>query len=139
MRDIATKEILRRFCAPDHPCAMFKGHTPETYPHPWVLNTEENGDPAFNPAKHEIIVITLGSDEREVIRKLRVTGGRSRLEVIDQEYEIDDTVEPPWPSEPITIGLPDKWPEKKLGEKVVPIRKVIKKPKYIKTARLKRR
>lgn len=130
MRDKATKEILRQFCAPDHPC-MMQNIPPEDYPHPWMDE--------FDPELHEIIAINPDAVEQENIRKLRATGNRTILEVIEQDYVIDDAVEPDWSTEPITIGLPPEWEEKQIGEMITPIKKVIKKPKYIKTAKLKRK
>lgn len=128
MRDKVTKKIMGQWCCSDHPC-MPQNKDPEDYPHPWQH--------IFDESQHEIVVVNPDKDELENIRLLRANGDRTPLEVIEQEYDIDETTEPDWIAIPITIGLPPDWQEKKIGDKIKPIKKVIPKPDYVKTAKLK--
>lgn len=59
------------------------------------------------------------------------------IEVILEEYDLDETIAPDWPIDPVTVGLPPGWQEKPMGSSIEPIKKVIPKPKMIKTATLK--
>ena len=128
LREITTKQILAQFCAPNHPC-MMQNIPPEDYAHPWL--------DGFNPEFHEVVVINPDANKLENIRQLRETTNRTILEVIEQEYDINDTVEMPWPNVPITIGLPPEWEEKQMGEDIIPIKKITKQTIYMRTATLK--
>lgn len=128
LRDKITKNIIGGYCGPDHPC-MTQNKDPEDYPHPWVDE--------FDPSKHELIVINPDDDMLEDIRKLRERSKLSILETIENEYNLDEATEPDWPTKEVTVGLPPEWQEKQIGEKITPIKKVIPKPEYVKTAALK--
>ena len=58
------------------------------------------------------------------------------INVILEDYDIDETVEPDWPTEAVTVGLPSEWEELPQGSEVTPVKKVIPKPSMVKTARL---
>ena len=127
LRDKITKENIGISACSDHPC-FGNSQDPEAEPHMF-------GD-AYDPAKHEIIVINPSPDEVLELEK-KTTPNKSVVEVIAESYEVDDTIEPNWPNIPVTIGLPPDWEEKQMGEMITPIRKIIPKPAYIKTATLK--
>ena len=127
MRDKTTKDIIAKYCGPDHPC-MPQQKTPEEYPHPWVDE--------FDPEKHEIIVINPDKDMLEEIR-LKREDGRTVLEVIEDEYELDEESKPAWPDRKITTRLPPEWERAKVGDPIEPIKEKIPRPDYIKTAALK--
>jgi hypothetical protein len=64
---------------------------------------------------------------------------RSRLDVILNDYDCVEDAEALWPDKAITVGLPrgyDWQMAATKGEDVVPVKKVIQKPSYIKMARL---
>ena len=128
MREKSTGNIISKYCGPDHPC-MPQNKDPEDYPHPWVDE--------FDSEQHEIIVVNPDKNMLENIRKSRSKSGLSVLETIENEYDLDETTEPNWPTEKVTVGLPPDWEEKAMGDSIVPIRKVIPRPVYIKTAALK--
>jgi len=128
LREKSTGNIISKYCGPDHPC-MQQNKDPEDYPHPWVDE--------FDSEQHEIIVVNPDKNMLENIRKSRSKSGLSVLETIENEYDLDETTEPNWPTEKVTVGLPPDWEEKAMGDSIVPIRKVIPKPAYVKTAALK--
>lgn len=147
LRDKITKEIIGRSIAPDHPC-FGNGGKPLLVPHPF-------GD--YDETKHEIIVINPTNEEIEVMELETIVEDETKpdkdlLEVITENYEIDEGSNPVWPSIPVTVGLPKHVKDKKTGKKILadyrfmspdtkiqPIRKVIPKPLYIKVKKLKRK
>ena len=130
MRDKATKEVIGQFSAPDHP-AMLMGKDPKDYPHPWVNE--------FDPAKHEMVYMNPDDAMLDEIRLLRANGNRSVLEVITEEYNLDETTSPDWPTEEIVLGLAPDWGSKKLGDPVGVKKGVVPRPDGAKTATLKKK
>jgi len=56
---------------------------------------------------------------------------RDLLQVVEDEYEINEKSEPAWPKKEVTIGLPAAWDEAWLKQKpVTPMKRVIPKPDY---------
>jgi hypothetical protein len=126
--------------APDHPC-FGNGGKPLLIPHPF-------GN--YDPEKHEIIVINPPLEEvEEVLKECEVKAedqpDKDFLEVIREHYRIDESTNPPWPKEPVTVGLPksikgkrvDDWRFMPRGMVIEPVKKVI--PEMFKTAKLKLR
>lgn len=146
LRDKTTKRIISMWQAPDHPC-FGNGGKPEVIEHPFG---------GYDSTKHEIVVINPSDKEvEEILAKCEVEDDsapdKDFLEIICEEYEIDETVEAPWPSKEVTVGLPkyarDKKGKKYLADyrfmppnmKVKPIKKKIPKPEYILCRKLKRK
>jgi len=134
LRDKATKEIISVWQAPDHPC-FGNGGKPKLTQHPF---------PDYNDEKQEIIVINPSEDQilemkKKIIVKSETEPDKDLIEVLLEEYEIDETIEPDWPSTKVTVGLPCDWEDKPMGSSIKPVKKKIPKPAYIKTARLKLR
>jgi len=132
LRDKATKEISSVWQAPDHPC-FGNGGKPQLVPHPF---------PGYDDTKDEIIVINPSKEKvlemkRKTIVESETEPDKDMIEVILEDYELNETTEPNWTTEKVTVGLPPEWEEKAMGEKITPITKVIPRPDYIKTARLK--
>ena len=127
MRDKLTKEIIGVNACDDHPSFGYDGDC-ERFPHPF-------GD-AYDPDEHEIIVIN--PTKEEVIKlKKKTSYNKCLAQVISEDCEVDETTKPDWPSIPVTVGLPPDWEELPIGSMIEPIKKVIPKPVYIKTAGLK--
>jgi len=61
------------------------------------------------------------------------------LEIIAEEYEIDEVSKPAWPSIPVTVGLPKDYETKAMGAEVITIKKVIPRPDYVGCKSLKRK
>lgn len=133
LRDKVTKDIISIWQAPDHPC-FGNGGKPLLVPHPF---------PDYDETKHEIIVINPSHEEVEAMKKLGERGedepDKDLLEVIMEEYEIDEDSKPAWPTKAVTVGLPKDYETKKMGEGVQPIKKAIPRPPYIKTKSLRRK
>lgn len=133
LRDKVTKDVISMWQAPDHPC-FGNGGKPLLVPHPF---------PDYDETKHEIIVINPSHEEVEAMKKLGERGedepDRDLLEVIMEEYEIDEDSKPAWPTKAVTVGLPKDYETKKMGEEVQPIKKAIPRPPYIKTKSLRRK
>jgi len=133
LRDKITKDILSAWQAPDHPCFGNSGK-PALVPHPF---------PDFDENLHEIIVINPTNAEVKKIKEKAIMGedvpDKDFLEVIAEDYEIDETNPPDYPSIGVTVGLPDNWQELPAGSKVVPVKKRILKPDMVKTAKLKKK
>jgi len=133
LRDKVTKDVISIWQAPDHPC-FGNGGKPLLVPHPF---------PDYDETKHEIIVINPSHEEVEAMKKLGERGedepDKDLLEVIMEEYEIDEDSKPAWPTKAVTVGLPKDYETKKMGEGVQPIKKAIPRPPYIKTKSLRRK
>lgn len=133
LRDKVTKDVISMWQAPDHPC-FGNGGKPLLVPHPF---------PDYDETKHEIIVINPSHEEVEAMKKLGERGedepDKDLLEVIMEEYEIDEDSKPAWPTKAVTVGLPKDYETKKMGEGVQPIKKAIPQPPYIKTKSLRRK
>ena len=146
LRDKITKQTISTYQAPDHPC-FGNGGKPSLVPHPF-------GN--YDETKHELIVInpTLAEIEQmelETIVDDETEPDKDLLEIITENYEIDENSNPAWPSKPVTVGLP-KHIKDKTGKKILadyrfmgkndvvePVKKVIPKPSYIKCKSLKRK
>ena len=146
LRDKITKQVVSTYQAPDHPC-FGNGSKPLLVPHPF-------GD--YDESRHEIIVINPSFDEIEQMELETIVDDETKpdkdlLEVITENYEIDEGSNPAWPNKEVTVGLPkhiiDKTGKKKLADYrfmgkddvVIPIKKSIPKPSYIKVKSLKRK
>ena len=139
LREKETKKIIGRSIAPDHPC-FGNGGKPLLTPHPF-------GN--YDETKHEIIVINptnaeIEQMELETIVEDETKPDKDLIEVIAENYEIDEGSNPVWSSIPITVGLPKHIVDKKTGKKILadyrfmpagtviePIKKIIPKPDYI--------
>ena len=65
---------------------------------------------------------------------------RDLLEVVLEDYEIDETSKPKWPTKKVTVGLPQDYDEAwRTGKLITPIRKQIPKPDYILVKSLKKK
>ena len=106
LRDKVTKDIIAMSQAPDHPC-FGNGGKPELVPHPF-----NNVD--FST--QEIIVINPTQAEVDEMKKKCEKGedepDKDLLEIITEEYEIDENAKPKWPSIPVTVGLPRDYGSK---------------------------
>jgi hypothetical protein len=147
LRDKITKQTILMYQAPDHPC-FGNGGKPLLVPHPF-------GN--YDEAKHEVIVINPSLTEIEQMELETIVDDETKpnkdlLEVITESYEIDENSNLAWPSIPVTVGLPKYIKDKKTGKRilvdyrfmrrgdvVVPIKKIIPKPDYIKVKSLKRK
>ena len=146
LRNKMNKQLISMYQAPDHPC--FGSCKPLLIPHPF-LGT-------YDKTKHEIIVINPTNQEIEQMELETIVDDETKpdkglLEVVTENYEIDESSGPAWPLIPVTVGLP-KHVKNKKGEKVLidyrfmreditvkPIKKVIPKPSYIKVRKLRRK
>lgn len=133
LRDKTTKEVKSMYQAPDHPC-FGNGGKPLLVPHPFG---------SYDPETQEIIVINPSHEEVEAMKKMGERGedepDKDLLEVITEEYEIDENSNPAWPTIPVTVGLPKDYETKQMGEDVRPIKKVIPRPAGVLVRNLKRR
>ena len=122
LRDKVTKKIVAMYQSPDHPC-FGNGGKPSLIQHPFR---------DYDETKHEIIVINPSLKD---VEKMEAECERGKdesdldlLELILNQYEIDENSEPQWPTIPVTVGLPKDYGNKPMGEKIVPIKKVIPRP-----------
>ena len=135
LRDKITKDIKAMYQAPDHPC-FGNGGKPSVVPHPFG---------SYDPETQEIVVIN--PTEKEVTEmKGRCEKGEDEpdkdlLEIIVDEYEIDEGSAPKWPTKEVTVGLPKDrdWKRDPDGTGVLPIKKVIPQPKGVLVKKLRRR
>ena len=101
------------------------GGKPELVSHPFS---------EYDPTKHEIVVINPTSAEVKAIQEKTINpdpkiADRDLLQVITEEYEIDEMSKPEWPDKEVTIGLPPDWHECWISQTPVePIKKKILKP-----------
>jgi hypothetical protein len=109
---------MRRWQSPDHPCF---GTGSINIPHPFhpdvryidgkpVLPIIIEGQLIATP-KVEIIVINptlkeIEQMELETVVEDETKSDKDLLEVITENYEIDENSNPAWPSVPVTVGLP---------------------------------
>ncbi len=127
LREKVTKKIVSMSCAPDHPC-FGNGGKPLLVPHPFG---------SYDPEIHEIIVINPTEDEVAEMKDKTLRGedepDRDLLEVIVEDYEIDEASNPKWPDKEVTVGLPPDrgWKREPDGTPVVPIKRRIPQPDYI--------
>jgi len=135
LRDKITKDIKAMYQAPDHPC-FGNGGKPLVVQHPFG---------SYDPETQEIIVIN--PTEKEVTEmKGRCEKGEDEpdkdlLEIITEEYDIDENSSPKWPTKEVTVGLPKDrdWKRDPDDTKVTPIKKVIPQPKGVLVKKLRRK
>lgn len=133
LRDKITKEVKAMYQAPDHPC-FGNGGKPLLVSHPFG---------SYDPETQEIIVINPSHEDVEAMKKSGERGedapDKDLLEVIMEEYEIDEDSTPAWPTKAVTVGLPKDYETKQMGEKIQSIKKVIPQMDYLKCKSLKRK
>jgi len=132
-RSFSSGDILSMWQAPSHPC-FGNGGEPGLVPHPF---------PDFDESTMEIICINPTDEEVQQIRAKAIMGkgvqNKDFLEVVDEDYEIDDTVQPSYPDMKITVGLSDDWQSLPMGSKVIPVKERIYQPAMVRTAVLKKK
>jgi len=127
LRDKSTKAIKAMYQAPDHPC-FGNGGDPVIVPHPFR---------SYDKSTYEIIVINPSKEEVEAMYKIcDAVVSKDLLEVIIEEYEVDEEAKADWSTIPVTVGLPRNY---EIGKSVKTIKKVIPKPEYIKIKKLKKK
>ena len=133
LRDIETKEIRGMWQAPDHPC-FGNGGKPLLTSHPF---------PDYDSEIQEIVVINPTHEEVENMKKEGEQGedepDKDLLEIITEEYVIDEASKPKWPSIPVTVGLPKDYEMKAMGAEVITIKKVIPQPEGVLVKKLRRK
>ena len=129
-RDKLTKDVLATWQSNDHPC-FGMGSDPEKVPHPKF--------PGFDPEKHEIVCINPSDEDVKAIRS-KAGYDKDFIEVLLENYDIDEKSEPVWPTKAVTVGLPAKVEvdgemvpvqDAPRGTLITPIKRVIPKPKGI--------
>ncbi len=120
LRDKVSKDIKSVWQAPDHPC-FGNGGKPQLVPHPF---------PAYDNKKYEIITINPSKDLVKEIKAKCIVENESDpdkdfVEVLLEEYEIDETSNPAWPDVPVTVGLPLDWERLPIGSDIKPVKKNI--------------
>lgn len=152
MRDRETKEIESMGYLSDHPC-FGTGIEPKDYPHPFRLWNGEGERMAglYDPNVHEIVVVNPLLEDTERYKKEAIQQRKSPLEIIKENYEIDEDSSPPWPNKKVSIGLPqtavvegrevviDDWRFIPEGFLVETIKEKIPKPSYVKVKSLRRK
>jgi len=121
LRDKITKKIISGDASSDH--CSFGLLDPSMRPHPFERE--------YDPAKHEIVLITPSSEELKELYSRK--NGRGPLQTFLEDYEVDERSEKPWPSKKVTVGIKnDDWFEHWItGKKVEIIKKQIPKPDYV--------
>jgi hypothetical protein len=136
-------DIVYSWHSPDHPCFGYGGK-PLLLPHPF-------GD--YDKDTFDLIVINPSTEEIEAMHVSCIVddemqADKDLLEIVHEEYEIDEESNPEWPDKEVTVGLPKKVlvdgvmvPVKNApeGTPVIPITKIIPKPIYAITKNLKRK
>jgi len=125
--------VIAAAACPDHPC-FGNGAKPLLVPHPFL---------DYDPAVHDIMVVTpdaalLAEIRARIATPDETVPDRSLLQVVNEDYELDLSVKPPWPTEPVTVALENQY-DARPGDIVNVIKKIIPQPDYIRTAGLKRR
>jgi len=123
LRDKITKEIISVWQAPDHPC-FGNGGKPQLMPHPF-------GD--YDDTQHEIIVMNPTQEEVKIIKEKCIVDDelipdRGFIDVILEDYQIDELSNPKWPDIPITVCLPSNWEDLPIGSSIEPVKKIIPQP-----------
>lgn len=126
LKDKSTSKTLAAWQAPDHPC-FGNGGKPALVAHPFN---------DYDPNRHEIIVINPDGSQLQEIMNRCGSGredepDRDPLEVIAEDYHVNDVSQAAWPTIPITIGLSKEYQHRTVGETVSLIKKVLPKPDYI--------
>jgi hypothetical protein len=137
-RDKVTKDIIAVWQSNDHPC-FGAGSDPEKVPYP--------NFPGFDPEKHEIVCITPSSEDVTAI-KTKAGWEKDFIEVLLEDYEIDEDLKTPWTKKEVTVGLPREVEvegkmvpvqDAPIGTPVTPIKKVIPRPSGVIVKGLRRR
>ncbi len=124
LRNKDTKKAIITTLGIDHPCFSTTGD-PKKMPHPFVN---------YNPAIHEILVVT--PSEKDLEKIIKHSGERPILETINEDYEFKEDDKADWPTDPIAI----KGQEDPFFHTVVPVTYVvIEKEPYFILCRLKRK
>jgi len=119
LKEKGKKRIRGSYFCFDHP-SWGRGGDPEQWPHPWKN--------LYDPQKHEIYCVTMNREDVRIISYQNVN--KSFLELINEQYEICEENQSQWPDHEIPV-----YAIKNIGH----IKKVVKKPAYIKMAGLKKR
>lgn len=133
LRDKETKKVVAMWAAPDHPC-FGNGGKPLLVPHPFVN---------YEPETQEIVVVNPTIEQLSIMEAKRFVDADnipdlSLLEVIQRFYDIDETSSPAWPTEKVTVGLPEGHDWKcMIGKLVTPIKKTIPQPDNVLVRSLK--
>ena len=146
LRDRATGKITDADCCSDH-CGWGL-EDPNDRPHPFPVyapaipaTSEMPAIPevkGYDPDKHEILLFNPTPAElTEILAKK--TKNRSVLQIILEDYEVNETAKRVWPSIPVTFDLEDdNWEEKLFTGKPAKIKQaVIKKVPYVKMVGMK--
>jgi len=135
LRDKLTKAVKSMWQAPDHPC-FGNGNKPKLCPHPFLdYDSETDEIVVINPAKEEVLEM-----QSAAITEADDVPDRGLLQVIAEDYEIDEASEPAWPDVPVTVGLPEDWNEAWLERRRVrPIKMKIPQPKGLICRSLKKK
>jgi hypothetical protein len=122
LRDKITKAVKSSWIASDHPC-MGNGGDPDIIQHPF---------PDYNATTDEIICINPSRAEIAEING-KIPKGGSLLQTINETYEVDAKVDKPWPTQSVTVGLPEgyDWKMAQSGVDVTPVKAVIPQPSNI--------
>uniref|UniRef100_A0A6H1ZDM9 Uncharacterized protein n=1 Tax=viral metagenome TaxID=1070528 RepID=A0A6H1ZDM9_9ZZZZ len=121
--------------SPDHPC-MGNGNKPKLCPHPFPgYDSKTNEIVVINPTPEEVLEM-----QRATVEKTDDKPNRDLLQVIAEDYEIDEATEPAWPDVPVTVGLPEDWNEAWLERRRVrPIKMKIPQPEGMLVKSLKKK
>jgi len=117
-RNKDTKEALSAALFHDHPC-FCNGGDPVKVAHPF---------PMYNPETEEIVVVTLSKEQMDEIGDKGWVGDvqeRDPLQVITEDYEVDEDSRPEWPTIPVTVAVGTRKNKSEIVKKVIP------KPDYI--------
>ncbi len=133
LQDKATGRMLCSWAAPDHPC-MGNGGKPLVVPHPFGnYRADLHNIIVVNPDKSGIVEL-----KRRMIVADESKPDMSLLDVVNNQYEIDPKAgSPDWPKEAVTVGLPNDAQERKIGETIIPVKKVIPRLGYLQTRTLR--
>ena len=133
LRDKTTRDIISMYQAPDHPC-FGNGGKPSIVQHPFG---------SYDPETQEIVVINPSHAEVENMKKEGERGedepDKDLLEIITEEYVIDENSAPKWPTKAVTVGLPKDYEMKAMGAEVITIKKVIPQPNGVLVKKLRRK
>lgn len=127
--DKTTKKIKASWICSDHPC-FGNGGNPDTVQHPF---------PEYDARVDEIICINPSERDIETYKAEAVRTGKSPLQVINEQYQIDDDARAEWTNREISVGLPEGhgW-QSMAGAEVESVKVAIRKPDGILLKALKR-
>jgi len=142
-----TGNIISVCATPDHVC-FGNGGDPEIIPHPWSQVYEENGALKYpiirNGIQEKIVdvdILVINPDKETVLEiQKKMSPKKGFIEVFLDDYDINETDTPDWPTVPVTVGLPPDWDDAwRNGKSVKSIKKIIPRPNLVKTAALKKK